>query len=131
MAKHVVVAILMLVCSTASFSQDRNRERIKGLVAFDHNDKEGLAMVTEKDTITVLFKVVFRERLKQSFLPRGVYQVSYNRNLVQFDDINKSATYAFVVGNTAIHKAHKRQFHLCRVKSLTKINPANYPWVEN
>jgi hypothetical protein len=130
MEKRIIVAILMFVYSTASFSQDHNRERIKGLVVFDHNDKEGLAMVTEKDTVTVLFKVVFRERPNQSFPPRGIYQVSYSRNHVQFDDVNRSVTYAFVVGNIAIHKSHKEQFYLCRVKSLAKINPASYPWVE-
>ena len=130
MTKCIVAVILIIVYSTASFAQERNRGRIKGMVAFDHDDKEGVMMVTEKDTITVLFKVMFRESPNQPFPPKGIYQVSYSPNVVQFDDVNSSATYAFVVGNTAIRKSQRKQFHLYRVKSIAKINPANYPWVE-
>lgn len=121
----------MIVCLTASFSQERIRERIKGIVAFDHNDNEGLAMVTEKDTITVLFKIVFKTSPSQPFPPKGVYQISYSPSFVQFDDVNSPIVYAFVVGNTTIRRPQKKHFYLHRVKSLEKINPANYPWIEN
>lgn len=130
MAKRIVTVILMLVCSATLVAQESSRGKIKGLVVFEYNDKEGLAMVTEKDTITVLFKVVFSKPLNKPFPPKGLYQVSYTPNVARFDDVNRSVSYTFVVGNPSVYKSAKKQFHVYQVKSLEKINPIAYPWVE-
>jgi hypothetical protein len=120
--KWIYLIIIASFCSTLSWSQGMALKTIKGKVTFDKDSTDWIATIIEKDTVSVLFKMMFDKLLNQQLPPNGYYQISYGADIIQFKSINKPESYSFYTDHMPITGV-KRGERRWPIIGLARMNP--------
>jgi hypothetical protein len=124
--KWVYLTLIALLGSTSSWSQAITTKTIKGNVTFDQDPTDWVAAVMQKDTVSVLFKMMFEQPLKQPLPPNGYYEINYGADLIQFTRINKPETYSFYTNHLAVTEPKKGE-RRWPIIGLARMNPVCFP----
>ncbi len=121
--KWIYLIIITSLCSTLGWSQGMALKTIKGKVAFEKDSTDWIATIIEKDTVSVLFKMMFDKLLNQQLPPNGYYQISYRADIIRFNRVNKSESYSFYTDQmpTSAVRSGERRWPII---GLAKMNPA-------
>lgn len=119
---------ITLICFIAFYSElvtAQVSQTLKGKVSFDRDNTEWIATVVERDTVSVLFKMQFKEASPDILPPNGVYQIVYSPSLIEFNNIKQKKSYTFSFDNLAI--TGRKNIKHWSVIGIGRMNPVCFP----
>ena len=124
--KWIGILLIIGLSSVTSQAQLATKKIITGKVAFDQDSTDWIAMVSEKDTVSVLFSMMFDKQPTQPLPPDGYYQISYGADNIQFRSTKKERSYSFYTNELPIKPARKG-VQQWAIIGLSKMNPVCFP----
>ena len=122
-----LTAILIVYASNLP-AQKIASGNVEGFVQFAKDSTYWVAVVSQKGVVSDVFKVGFEATPNYLLLLNGSYRIKFKPNLVQFKTINGKRNYVFRTNQIAVEA--KKGLTQWKAKSLARINPIAYPWVE-
>lgn len=124
--KQFSLITFILLGSNLLQAQQLSLKTINGKVSFNQDNTDWIATIIEKDTVSVLFKMMFDKVPTQKLPPNGVYQIVYSSNVIEFTNKRDKRSYAFGTDNgTPI--SDKKGLQSWPIIGLARMNPVCFP----